>query len=796
MTTQQSSMRELDLATAARVVVYGGQGSDAVEQIRARYPTRFDVVHVVDAEHALDADAFVAAIEACCQTTTERVLILVAGATAGVITDEDAFCAMDVAAGDACLIVFADVAVPDGWTPWLVGLSLDAGGRPSAAVRQVCGGESDEAAAWLELSDGWVLAAEVAAELLARFGTSLQPEPQTWLQFQGTGTPRLADVLERSWDLLDPDAQDLLSACVRHGPLLSGQALAKVCAAQGVSLSLLDLLCQTGWLQEARTPVRGYWWLPWLRVHWLMHALGMIAPSEEWGREERETFQRVLVDDLLHERRLHPAELTLASRLAAWSLAGQDASMEASLLRGTVALEARSLVEACRWLEHAWWVANESSSVRALTVSALLLAEAFARRDDIARARRYLRSAQPSVGSDGELAHQFLEVALSPTEKGSHAERRLHRLMRSVPASRWLPMVELTLDILADAGRFEEHSALLEHVDRALEADAPRWLSAHRALARTWSTGATMDALAHLRSVGADDPIAVLVRVDLLLLSGEFAQAQRGISAAVRSARAEGLPARELTFLLRDAIVHRALDRAVPPSTIQQASAVARRLGRKDVRQLMTALANPESGIGATAETSPLLRAALAPPRLDEGTVLGPPLTFAPLTTERPIADWILGAARARRDEVDPELLDVAHETLVIDSAHRWVVIGGEQAHDLRRHGLYGRLLQRLIQARGDAPDEHVSIDELVDALWPDERMSLESAANRFHKTLSTFRKQISRELLERHDDGYCIPSRWRVVVVEGRLAVAVCNPDATWHHDARAILRQTPVPD
>ncbi|MFK7986866.1 MAG: AAA family ATPase [Sandaracinaceae bacterium] len=65
------------------------------------------------------------------------------------------------------------------------------------------------------------------------------------------------------------------------------------------------------------------------------------------------------------------------------------------------------------------------------------------------------------------------------------------------------------------------------------------------------------------------------------------------------------------------------------------------------------------------------------------------------------------------------------------------------------------RLVSALVHHRRDAPGESVSPDALIDAGWPGERMSPQSAAKRLKVGLSTLRKLGLRPLLQRHDGGY-----------------------------------------
>ena len=95
-----------------------------------------------------------------------------------------------------------------------------------------------------------------------------------------------------------------------------------------------------------------------------------------------------------------------------------------------------------------------------------------------------------------------------------------------------------------------------------------------------------------------------------------------------------------------------------------------------------------------------------------------------------------------------------------------------------------------MIDARGATPGRAVPVEQLVEAMWPEERMLPNSASNRFHKTLSTFRKLVSASLIERVDEGYRIPVAYAVRVVEGGQVVASCPSGQPWAHHRMAVDR------
>ena len=113
------------------------------------------------------------------------------------------------------------------------------------------------------------------------------------------------------------------------------------------------------------------------------------------------------------------------------------------------------------------------------------------------------------------------------------------------------------------------------------------------------------------------------------------------------------------------------------------------------------------------------------------------------------MAAWLAHGIAAREAELELEDVNTDPDALVVTGnflAARW---GGE-VHDLTKFALFSRMLRCLVEQRGAAPREGVSADALIEAIWPDERMTPESANNRFHKTLSTFRKRFGKAFVER----------------------------------------------
>ncbi|HTJ40645.1 MAG TPA: sigma 54-interacting transcriptional regulator [Kofleriaceae bacterium] len=96
-----------------------------------------------------------------------------------------------------------------------------------------------------------------------------------------------------------------------------------------------------------------------------------------------------------------------------------------------------------------------------------------------------------------------------------------------------------------------------------------------------------------------------------------------------------------------------------------------------------------------------------------------------------------------------------------------WMRVHGGERINLRRRESLGRLLQALIAARRDRPGQPLSIKDLFDAGWPDEKAAARSAAGRVYVALTALRNLGLRDLLRRDDDGYAIDPDARVEIVD-----------------------------
>lgn len=114
----------------------------------------------------------------------------------------------------------------------------------------------------------------------------------------------------------------------------------------------------------------------------------------------------------------------------------------------------------------------------------------------------------------------------------------------------------------------------------------------------------------------------------------------------------------------------------------------------------------------------------------------------------------------APRSERTASVLLVGHEA-------RWFSVEGGGRVDLERFGVARRVLSALVAARLDRPGAGVSTRELCTAVWPGDRASLASLANRLRVTISMLRRVgLARHLGPGHG-GYRLSPDLVVITVD-----------------------------
>jgi hypothetical protein len=86
-----------------------------------------------------------------------------------------------------------------------------------------------------------------------------------------------------------------------------------------------------------------------------------------------------------------------------------------------------------------------------------------------------------------------------------------------------------------------------------------------------------------------------------------------------------------------------------------------------------------------------------------------------------------------------------------------WFATGEDSPVDLRTRFALSRILRALVSSRLASPDATVSVDALVAAGWPGEKLLADSGANRVYVAIATLRRQGLRDVIERREGGYRI---------------------------------------
>lgn len=112
-------------------------------------------------------------------------------------------------------------------------------------------------------------------------------------------------------------------------------------------------------------------------------------------------------------------------------------------------------------------------------------------------------------------------------------------------------------------------------------------------------------------------------------------------------------------------------------------------------------------------------------------------------------------------DSNDPQELDGPVGRVTIDAGGRWIERTGEPRVAVARRPVLSRILAALAAAH--AEDRWVTLDDLVLAGWPGERMRPAAAKNRLHVALSRLRDLGLRGTLEQAAEGYRLRVETRV---------------------------------
>ncbi len=102
----------------------------------------------------------------------------------------------------------------------------------------------------------------------------------------------------------------------------------------------------------------------------------------------------------------------------------------------------------------------------------------------------------------------------------------------------------------------------------------------------------------------------------------------------------------------------------------------------------------------------------------------------------------------------------LSSEQLVLARDGTWFRAAGEAPVDLRTRIALARILRALVAAHGEDPRKTLSLEDIVNAGWPGEKLISDSGANRVYVAVATLRKLGLRDAIERREGGYRLATR------------------------------------
>jgi hypothetical protein len=108
-------------------------------------------------------------------------------------------------------------------------------------------------------------------------------------------------------------------------------------------------------------------------------------------------------------------------------------------------------------------------------------------------------------------------------------------------------------------------------------------------------------------------------------------------------------------------------------------------------------------------------------------------------------------------------------DALVVCARGRWFRSPHGEVISIARWRPLQRLLERLAERREIAPGEPLSVEALVAAGWPGERMLSKAGATRVYTAIASLRRIGLRDMLVRDDRGYSLRTDVAIARVSGR---------------------------
>lgn len=427
-------------------------------------------------------------------------------------------------------------------------------------------------------------------------------------------------------------------------------------------------------------------------------------------------------------------------------------------------------------------------------------------------------------------AEALLESALVAELQGEAAERALDRALALAQAhgehalaaavaghAAW---ARFTSRPLAAQDAFEGIGVGLRSAqaigDRASEARHRAWLGAlHGCLGRSGAARSELESAAQLARELGDRSLQVecLLQQSLLLLdNGDAAGAgaARDEAAAVLGSRAA--PRERGPLLLQDGRIataageldaaeaalraatgglHGTTDGAVARCLLAVVLSTAGRLDDAEAELALVAggeLVSESLALASAAVGLARARAAEARGELREAEALRrslePSLRAAGRLSAPPSPPSLRFAARLVHRAV--ESTPAVRTALLLGPEAAWFRVPGGEPVGLERRRPLRFLLAFLAAERLARPGAAAPLASLLEAGWPGERVSLESARNRVHVAISALRKLGLRQMLISRDDGWLLEPSVAIVQRSDRRAPRI-EPEAPRREAARA---------
>jgi predicted ATPase len=126
----------------------------------------------------------------------------------------------------------------------------------------------------------------------------------------------------------------------------------------------------------------------------------------------------------------------------------------------------------------------------------------------------------------------------------------------------------------------------------------------------------------------------------------------------------------------------------------------------------------------------------------------------------------ILERAIAHSEPLFDSLKAMPHDALLVGPEASWFRLPGGRFEDLRKHAATRRILFALLAQRLKRGSPKLSMDDLLEAGWPQERIDRHSGMNRVHVALADLRKRGLKPWLKRDGPGYLLDEELRVELV------------------------------